>query len=64
MTSKEIIRAILRTATLITIFVVLLSIIAYSFENIGIEVTIGGTIFWCIVCGLTAIKISFIKEDF
>jgi len=64
MIAKEIIRAILRATTLITLFVVLLGIVGYLYEWVEIEETLWNTIFWSIACGLTALKIAFIKEDF
>lgn len=64
MTAKEIIRVIFRTATFITIFIVLFSAISHLYDYVGIEATFGGIIFWFIVCCLTALKISLIKEDF
>lgn len=61
---KEIIRGILRTATILVMFVVLITIIGYSYKYIGQQETFWDTTFWSVACFLTAIKISFIKEDF
>ena len=61
---KEIIRAILRTATILVMFVVLITIIGYSYKYIGQQETFLDTIFWSVACFLTAFKIAFIKEDF
>jgi len=61
---KEIIRVILRTATFVTTFVLLIGAMGYLFEYMGTEETLGKTIFWSVACFLTALKISLIKEGF
>ncbi len=64
MTVKRIFKIILKIATFIIIFIVSFGAIGYLFDSVGIIPSLWDTIFWGVLCILTAIKIMLIKEDF
>lgn len=63
MKKKNFFKAILRTATLFMLFIAFLNMINLLYIRLGIEETIGNTIFWTMASFLAALKIALIEED-